>query len=276
MSTKKAFREEYKQITDIDYYNNLSREEALALDKETIIAALDVDDLYYGKFGQNWNSNSHLTKLLDDPLLEEPDEMWGDGKYLVIGNFIHKAFLEPEKAEVFPYSLATHRSQKIYKEDVAKQSEPWMFLKKDYDKWLDWVETMKKIPDVSNIIYDEDNLFEVPQVAWFNGIPIKGKCDIINHKKKLIIDIKTTSDLEGFVGKVDEWNYNVQAALYAKALYPDYDFRFLAIDKRTDKAGVFDMSPTQFEAGLSKLYRCTNLLKHYHLNNGSNVYYHYV
>ena len=254
----------------------MTPEEAYALPKEEVLKAIDVDEIYYSTFGQYWHSNSHLTKLLEDPLLEKEDEVWSGGKYLVIGNFIHKAFLEPEKAAVFPYSEATHRSQKIYKADAAKQPNPWMFLKKDYDHWLAWVEEMKLIPDVSNIIYSDTTEFEVPQIAMFNGLPIKGKCDIIDHTNKVIIDIKTTSDLDGFHTKIDEWNYNVQAALYAKALYPDYDFRFLAMDKNTNKAGVFDMTPSSFEKGLEKLYRCTNLLKHYHKTGNKKVYYHYV
>lgn len=261
---------------EINYYNNLTAKEAYALPRDEVIAAIDVDEIYYDKFGRHWHSNSHLTKLLDDPYLEKPDELWGDGKYLVIGNFVHKAFLEPEKAAAFPYSKATNRNQLIYKEDVVKQPNPWMFTEKDYHYWLDWVETMKQIPDVSSIIYDSDNEFEVPQIAMFNGLPIKGKCDIINHKTKTIIDIKTTSSLDGFASKVDEWNYNVQATLYAKALYPDYSFRFLALDKRTDKAGVFDVSKSQFEIGLTKLYKCTNLLKYFHTDNENNVYYHYI
>ena len=263
-------------MINIDKFNAMSPEEAYALPRETILEAIDIDELYYGKFGQNWNSNSHLSKLLDDPYLEKEDEIWGNGMYLVIGNFIHKAFLEPEKAARFPYSMATNRNSKEYKKDVEGYPSGWMFLEKDYIKWMAWVEKLKLIPDVTDIIYDENCEFEVPQIAMFNGLPLKGKCDIINHTEKMITDIKTTSDLDGFQDKIDMWNYNVQAALYAKALYPDYGFQFLAMDKKTDQVGVFKVSPSQFEKGLNKLYRCTNLLKHFHTTNPNKVYYHYV
>ena len=264
---------------DITRYNSLTSAEALNLPKEEIIKALDIDELYYGKFGQNWLSNSHLSKLLEDPLLEKPDEVWGDGRYLVIGNFVHKAILEPHKALDFPYSEATHRSQTKYKEDLAASSfDTWMFTKKDFDKWMDFSNRVLSNEEAKSILHAEGNEFEVPQVAYFNGLPIKGKCDIINHEKKVIIDLKTTSDLDSFGEKIDMWNYNVQAALYAKALFPDYDFRFVAVDKQTDRIGVFDMNKSSFETGLKKLYKCTNLWKHYHTDQAhqDKIFYHYM
>ena len=261
----------------IAHYNSLSSSEALSLPKEEILAALDIDELYYGKFGQNWFSNSFLAKLLTDPLLREEDQVWGNGSALVIGNFVHKAILEPEKAQNFPASSSTHRSQNSYKADLeASEFDTWMFLEKDKEKWMEFCQTVLSNPEVKAILHDPNNEFEVPQIAMFNGLPIKGKCDIINHKTKTIIDLKTTSNLFGFQDKVDEWNYNMQATIYAKALYPDYNFRFVAVDKITCGTGVFDISDKQFDIGLRKLYKCINLYKHYHAKTDDTVYYHYL
>lgn len=264
--------------TDLAYYNDLDHDSAISLPKEVVEKLIDIDELYYGKFGRNWHSNSFLTKLLDDPYLDQPEQVWHP-QYRIIGNFVHKCFLEPHKVAAFPYSNSTNRNQSSYKEDLANSqfaNDGWMFLKKDYDKWIAWVEQMKLIPDVSDLVYAKGNKFEEPQISTFAGLPIKGKCDVINHEKKVIIDVKTTSDLEGFAEKISMWNYDVQASLYAKALYDDYTFIFLAIDKKTDKAGVFIMAPSQFEIGLKKLYKCTNLLKHFHTTNKDKVFYHYI
>lgn len=260
----------------ITYYNSLTYEQAHALPKEEVIIALDEDKLYYGAFGQNWLSNSHLTKLFDDPHLLKEDEVWGNGQYLVIGNFVHKAILEPHKVESFPYSTATNRHQTHYKEDLAESEfEHWMFLEKDYRQWITFADEILKNDEVKAILHHPDNEYEVPQVAMFNGVYIKGKCDIINHKKKQIIDLKTTSNLPEFDTKVDEWNYNVQAYLYAKALYPDYSFRFVAVDKRTNQSGVFDVSIAQFYKGEKKLYQAINLWKQHH-TEGPKVFYHTI
>lgn len=261
---------------EIQGYNSLTKDEAHALPKKEVILALDEDKLYYGAFGQNWLSNSHLTKLFDDPLLSKGDEIWGNGQYLVIGNFVHKAILEPHKTKDFPYSTATNRNQKSYKADLeASEFEHWMFLEKDYHHWLDFADRILLNPEVKTILHDTDNEYEVPNIAMFNGVPIKGKCDIINHKKKLIIDLKTTSNLPEFDSKVDEWNYNVQAYLYAKALFPDYNFRFVAVDKKTYQTGVFDVSVVQFYHGEKKLYKAINLWKQHH-TTGPKVFYHTI
>ena len=251
------------------------KEYTATLSKEQVCEHLDHDPLYYGDFGKQWCSNSFLTKLLEDPLLIKDDKIWGNGSALVIGNFVHKAILEPHKVEAFPYSEATHRGQVKYKEDLAASDfDRWMFTKKDKDKWIEFANTILSNEEAKAILHDPNNEFEVPQIAEFNGIAIKGKCDIINHTTKTITDLKTTSDLTCFGDKVDEWNYNVQAALYARALFPGYDFKFVAVDKRTNKTGVFDMSLSQFEVGLDKLYKCINLYKHYHINTDKTIYYH--
>ena len=268
-------------MIDVNKIKGFSKEEletyTAALPYKGVLAHLDRDELYYGNFGQQWHSNSFLTKLLDDPYLEKPDEVWGNGMYLVIGNFVHKAFLEPHKVEAFPYSTADSRRGNEYKQHLAdSEFDGWMFLKKDKEKWIQFRDDVLAETEVFNLIKDPNNEFEVPMINTFNGLPIKGKCDIINHKTKTIIDLKTTSNLDTFAEKVDEWNYNVQAALYAKALFPDYEFRFIAVDKKTNRTGVFDISPSQFEIGMRKLYKCTNLYKHFHTSDAYKVYYHYL
>ena len=266
-----------KDVKDYSYWNGLPNKEALMLPKPLVIELLDEDELYYGKFGQNWFSNSFLTKLFDDPLLVKDDEVWGNGSALVIGNFVHKAILEPQKAIDFPASEATHRGQTKYKEDLEASSfDRWMFTENDKQKWLDFSNRVLANPEAKSILHAPDNEFEVPAIAYFNGLPIKGKCDIINHKTKTIIDLKTTSDLENFAEKVDEWNYNVQAAVYSRALFKDYDFRFVAVDKRTDNIGVFDISKGESERGLRKLYKATNLYKHYHARTPDTIFYKYL
>ena len=44
----------------------------------------------------------------------------------------------------------------------------------------------------------------------------KGKADIINHEEKLIIDLKTTADIEKFRWSASKYNYDSQAYIYSK------------------------------------------------------------
>ena len=59
----------------------------------------------------------------------------------------------------------------------------------------------------------------------------KGKADIINHDEQLIIDLKTTSDIEKFRWSASKFNYDSQAYIYRHLF--GYDMLFIAIDKNT-------------------------------------------
>ena len=56
----------------------------------------------------------------------------------------------------------------------------------------------------------------------------KGKADIVNHSKKLVIDLKTTADLEKFHWSAKKYNYDSQAFVY-KNLF-GYEMLFMAIE----------------------------------------------
>ena len=245
------------------------------LSKPQILDHLKVDPLYYGKFGQQWYSNSFLSQLIDDPLLQEPDKEWGNGSALVIGRFVHQYFLEPDKWPDFPYVDVPNRHHADYKAEIARTGERWMLTTKDKDKWTDFCKNVKNHPDVIDVLWDKDNYFEQPEIEMLNGLPIKGKADIVNHKKKLIIDIKTTSDLPGFKDKIEAFKYDIQAALYSY-MFNGYDFRFVALDKRSGDCGVFDLSKNMLEYGRSRLYKAINIYKHYHLKEENRTFFHLV
>lgn len=161
----------------------------------------------------------------------------------------------------------------------------WMFLKKDYDKWIKFGELVKeRYPVIMEIIDSETTETEVPLISKFAGMPLKGKCDIIDHTNKIVYDLKFVSDMSSFKEKVDEWNYNVQAALYAKGLNDDYKFIFIVVEKPSrhndnkpgGNVGIYEISKDTFELGLLKLHKCINIWKHYHIKADNKIYYHRV
>ena len=79
----------------------------------------------------------------------------------------------------------------------------------------------------------------------------KGKADIVNHDEKLIIDLKTTSNVNGFRSSARKWNYDSQAYIYSKLF--GYEFLFIAIDKNSHIIGIFDCSPDFYESGKRKV-----------------------
>ena len=83
---------------------------------------------------------------------------------------------------------------------------------------------------------------------WF-----KLKADIKNNTQSLIVDLKTTSDIDKFKYSAREYNYDSQAYIYST--YFNMDMVFIAVDKGTRKIGVYDCSPQFLERGKDKVER---------------------
>ena len=85
----------------------------------------------------------------------------------------------------------------------------------------------------------------------------KGKADILNHEEQLIIDLKTTSDLDKFRWNAKKYNYDSQAYIYRKLF--GYEMIFIAIDKKTGKIGLFDCSPEFYASGMEKVEKACEM-----------------
>ena len=97
--------------------------------------------------------------------------------------------------------------------------------------------------------------YEVPGIEEIEGNFWKGKADIVNHNEQLIIDLKTTGDINKFKSSAYRYNYDSQAYIYRKIF--GYDMLFIAIDKTTHQIGVFDCSDRFYESGLNKVKKAT-------------------
>jgi hypothetical protein len=104
-------------------------------------------------------------------------------------------------------------------------------------------------PVLGNYIYEEPAVIELFGNMW------KGKADIVNHDEKLVIDLKTTSDIEKFRWSASKYNYDSQAYIYSKLF--GYEMVFIVIDKNTKQIGVFDCSPDFYKRGEDKVRRAS-------------------
>ena len=84
----------------------------------------------------------------------------------------------------------------------------------------------------------------------------KGKADIVNHDERLIIDLKTTSDIDRFKWSASKFNYDSQAYIYSKLF--GYEMMFMVIDKETLQIGLFDCSPDFYRSGEDKVRKATD------------------
>ena len=81
--------------------------------------------------------------------------------------------------------------------------------------------------------------------------------DIINHDEKLVIDLKTTGDIDKFRWSASKFNYDSQAYIYRHLF--GYDMLFIAIDKNTHQIGLFDCSPNFYKSGKEKVQKASEL-----------------
>tara|TARA_R110000803_G_scaffold33921_9_gene74180 strand:+ start:58 stop:792 length:735 start_codon:yes stop_codon:yes gene_type:complete len=221
------------------------------MDKE-IIDRLREDKDYYGEFGQQFLSNSNISTLLKNPA-KLRDKQANIPAFLV-GGYFHTAILEPEKLNSFKIVEASTRNTKKYKE----LSDGEMCL---LQHEVDQVELMQEAVMANDICRDliapvlGNYIYEEPAVIELFGNMWKGKADIVNHDEKLVIDLKTTSDIEKFRWSASKYNYDSQAYIYSKLF--GYEMVFIVIDKNTKQIGVFDCSPDFYKRGEDKVRRAS-------------------
>jgi hypothetical protein len=223
------------------------------MNKEKILQKLQNDEDYYGKFGNQFLSNSHVGRLLKDPLnvfkKSKPSPAF------LVGGYFHTCILEPDKLEKFTVIPSATRNTKQYKDMSGGEL---CLLQHEVDA-IELMRDKVMSNDIcADLIMGTDgklNDFEVPMVTELFGNQWKGKADIVNHNEKLIIDLKTTADIEKFQWSASKFNYDSQAYIYSKLF--GYEFLFIVIDKNTHQIGMFDCSPKFYERGEDKVRKAS-------------------
>jgi hypothetical protein len=211
------------------------------------------DKHYYGEYGQQFLSNSDISILLKNP--KELHKPKPSSPAFLVGGYFHTAILEPDKLKSFRIVEASTRNTKKYKEI----SDGEMCL---LQHEVDQVELMTQAildndvcrdlirPMLGQVDYEE------PRVTKLFGNMWKGKADIINHEEGLVIDLKTTADIEKFRWSASKYNYDSQAYIYSKLF--GYEMLFIVIDKTTHQIGLFDCSPEFYKRGEDKVQRASD------------------
>ena len=224
------------------------------MNKKQILKKLRNDEDYYGKFGKQFLSNSDIYYLLSNPLKFQ--QSYEPSTAFLVGGYFHTAILEPDKLKKFKIIESTTRNTKVYKEMSGGEL---CLLQHEVDQ----IELMKDKMMENNIIADlimgtdgKLNDYEEPNVKMIEGKTWKGKADIVNHNEGLVIDLKTTSDINKFKNSAWRFNYDSQAYIYSEMF--GYEFLFIVIDKTTHQIGMFDCSPQFYESGKDKVRRAVD------------------
>ena len=225
------------------------------MDKK-IIEKLKQDEHYYGDYGKQFLSNSDISVLLKNPKLLK--EVKPKTTAMVIGGYFHTTVLEPNKLKSFKIVESSTRNTKKYKEISDGEI---CLLQHEVDKIELMTEAMMDNKICRSLIRGSTNSginveYEVPRVTELFSNKWKGKADVINHEEKLVIDLKTTSDIDRFRWSASKFNYDSQAYIYSNLF--GYEMLFIVIDKETLQIGLFDCSPDFYKSGEEKVRKATD------------------
>ena len=218
------------------------------MDKQKVLEKLKLDENYYGDFGKQFLSNSDIKTLLTNPLALGQQSK--PSPAFLVGGYFHTAILEPDKLKKYKVIQSSTRNTKHYKEMSGGEL---CLLQHEVDQIELMTEKILENDVCRGLIKGIDVEYEKPGLAELEGALWKGKADIVNHDEKLIIDLKTTKDINAFKWSANRFNYDSQAYIYSKLF--GYEFVFIAIDKETHQIAVIDCSPEFYESGKDKVER---------------------
>jgi len=209
-----------------------------------ILELLKDDEQYYSGVGKNYLSNSDIGALLKNPReygIERPDNV-----NFVKGRLFHQLILEPQKAKHINFIDVNSRNTKAYKE---YSNGKIVLLKKEVDEIIGLTKTMLGNIDFFDMVREKGNSYEVPSIGEIKGMMWKGKADIVNQH--VLLDLKTTSDINKFKWSAREYNYDSQAYIYEQLFKKP--LIFLVVDKTTNALGMFEPTQEFIERGERKV-----------------------
>ena len=222
------------------------------MNKKQVVEKLRDDNLYYGDYGKKFLSNSDIATLFSNPLaLGEPSKQ---SAAFLVGKYFHTAILEPDKLKSFKIIKSSTRNTKVYKELSGGEL---CLLEHEVDKIEAMTDVIMQNTVCKDLIRGANVEYEQPSITELFGNKWKGKADIVNHDDKVIVDLKTTADINKFKSSAYRYNYDSQAYIYQQLF--GYEFIFIVIDKNSNQIGIFDCSNEFLDRGQLKVERASEI-----------------
>ena len=227
-----------------------------------IIKKLKDDAHYYGEFGQQYISNSDIKILLKEPAQFRVKVK--DNENLAKGRLFHQLILQPDLAKDFPIVDVKTRGNE-YKEFLKDKGLEFALKTSEADEikeMVDWFMDKKnpKTIALKEYLFDFGAKYEVPMIKELHkDVMFKGKADCISQD--MIIDLKTTSDINKFANNANFYGYDSQSWIYQQLFTMPMVFFVIGKQKKqygtTNEdyfdIGVFNVSPEFLEQGREKV-----------------------
>ena len=238
---------------------------------QQIIERLKDDREYYAGIGKAYLSNSDIGLLLTNPKgYGKPRE---DNKSFAEGRYFHQSLIEPHKVINTPFVDVSSRNTKEYKNYCETNNYDFVLLKKEIDELNHLVSLMKSNILFFEQIYKDGNQYELPSVGEIMGLNWKGKADIVTDE--MIIDLKTTSDINKFKYSARAYNYDSQCYIYQNLF--GKPLVFFVIDKETGQLGIFKPTENFVKGGEDKVRRAVDVYnKYFGPNKSEDIVNHYI
>jgi len=208
------------------------------------------DEFYYGKLNTQVLSSSSIKLLVDSPKKYYYVNKYGgsESQGMRDGRLLHTLVLEPEKFEEFNWVDVASKNSKAYKEAKLEFGTVYTSKEKSDAKRLADALTRSDIA----LEYLNGSKFEIPKVDIIQGMPFRGKADILRNSGG-ICDIKTTTDIHSFKYSANKYGYDIQCYIYCELFGITHDqFTFLVLDKSSLDIGVFECSHEFYLRGKQK------------------------
>ncbi len=237
-----------------------------------ILNLLKSDEEYYMGLGKQFLSNSDIGTLMKNP------KNFGIGmeenKNLIMGRYFHCLILEPEKAEDYKVYSGKVRRGKEYDSFLSENNLTFCLLESEKDEVHRWVDTMMSHIEFHDLIREDGNLYEEPQVKEIYGELWKGKADIVSND--FVLDLKTSGDITSFRKSVYNFNYDSQAYIYQQLF--GKPLKFLVVDKTSYMLGMYELAPETLARGEEKVKKAVEIYRKFYGDNPTadiNQYYYY-
>lgn len=218
-----------------------------------ILKRMEDDSFYYGHLGKHALSSSANKKLLESPKAYEAYLRQSDSSQaLRDGRLIHLAVLEKHRLNDLVIINGT-KAKKEYKDAVEEHGDHMVYTESEMSNAYWVADAIHSNDEASYLLNDCD--YEIAGIKEVEGLAHRAKADAITKDKKVIIDLKTTSEkVSDFHWSAKRYNYGLQAALYLH-IFDAEEFIFLVVNKHTKDIGIFTCSNSFLEDGMSDVYR---------------------
>jgi hypothetical protein len=236
---------------------------------QDLVSRMYDDKFYYGYLSEAALSSSSAKKLLVSPKQYENSLRENNNNVAALreGRLFHMMALEEHKIDDhYLFIDSSTRTTNKYKEFVSENPHKEVMLTKEYNALTTLLKHLHKNLEASELL--RGGKAEIPMIGNIFGYPFRGKADYL--KDNHVIDLKTTSKLDGWVWTAkNTWHYDMQCYIY-KQLYNVQKFTFLVIEKGTGEIGIYDVSEESMQKAGHKLKKVCNIYEEYFIRKSKD------